>query len=284
MTFIAIDVETANADLSSICQIGIAKFINGTLADKWVSLIDPEDDFDAINESIHGITAKMVEGQPTFREMSDQLRQHLSGNIVVSHTAFDRTAIRLAHERSGLPTPELTWLDSAKVVRRTWEQFATSGYGLASVAEYLGISFHHHDAGEGARAVGEILIRAIEASGIPIGEWPRRAGQPIDPLSESGKISRDGNPDGVLYGEKIVFTGALSMPRREAADFAAQAGCEVIPGVTKKTTLLVVGDQDVAKLNGKSKSAKHLKAEVLIQMGEKIRILRESDFISLVKG
>ncbi|MFK7852008.1 MAG: BRCT domain-containing protein [Akkermansiaceae bacterium] len=82
----------------------------------------------------------------------------------------------------------------------------------------------------------------------------------------------------------MVFTGALSMPRREAADVAAQAGCEVISGVTKKTTLLVVADQDVSKLNGKTKSSKHLKAEALIQKGTKIRILRESDFISLVEG
>jgi DNA polymerase III epsilon subunit-like protein len=28
MDFIALDVETANADKSSICQIGIAKYIN----------------------------------------------------------------------------------------------------------------------------------------------------------------------------------------------------------------------------------------------------------------
>ena len=74
------------------------------------------------------------------------------------------------------------------------------------------------------------------------------------------------------------------MRRREAADAAAQAGCEVISGVTKKTTLLVVGDQDITKLNGKSKSTKHLKAENLILKGSKIRILRESDFISLVEG
>ena len=35
MNFIAIDVETANADYSSICQIGIAEFQNGKVVDKW---------------------------------------------------------------------------------------------------------------------------------------------------------------------------------------------------------------------------------------------------------
>jgi DNA polymerase-3 subunit epsilon len=73
------------------------------------------------------------------------------------------------------------------------------------------------------------------------------------------------------------------IPRREAADLAASVGCEVDGGVTKRTTLLVVGDQDVQRLAGHEKSSKHRKAEQLVQMGQPIRILRESDFCELVK-
>jgi hypothetical protein len=42
------------------------------------------------------------------------------------------------------------------------------------------------------------------------------------------------------------------------------AGCRVDGGVTKLTTLLVVGDQDVRRLNGAKISAKHQKARDLI--------------------
>lgn len=80
----------------------------------------------------------------------------------------------------------------------------------------------------------------------------------------------------------MVFTGALEIPRREAADLAATIGCSVTAGVTKKTSLLVVGDQDVSKLAGKTKSSKHRKAERLISEGQRIRILKESDFRELV--
>jgi len=59
-------------------------------------------------------------------------------------------------------------------------------------------------------------------------------------------------------------------------------GCAVGSGVTQKTTLLVVGDQDLARLAGKEKSPKHLKAEFLILKGPKIRLLKEGDFIALV--
>jgi len=34
MDFIAIDVETANADMASICQIGLAKYESGILSDE----------------------------------------------------------------------------------------------------------------------------------------------------------------------------------------------------------------------------------------------------------
>ena len=62
-----------------------------------------------------------------------------------------------------------------------------------------------------------------------------------------GPIQRDGNPEGELSGEILVFTGALKIPRRDAATMAAEIGRTVGSSVTKKTTLLVVGDQDVEK-------------------------------------
>jgi DNA polymerase-3 subunit epsilon len=85
-----------------------------------------------------------------------------------------------------------------------------------------------------------------------------------------------------LFGEVLVFTGALVIPRREASILASNIGCKVAGKVTKKTTLLVVGDQDVSKLAGKVKSSNHLKAEELILLGQGIRILKESDFQELI--
>jgi DNA polymerase-3 subunit epsilon len=71
------------------------------------------------------------------------------------------------------------------------------------------------------------------------------------------------------------------MVRREAADLAAAAGCTVQSTVTKETTVLVVGDQDIDRLAGHEKSAKHRKAEALIEAGQPIRIVQESDFLQL---
>jgi DNA polymerase III subunit epsilon len=67
-----------------------------------------------------------------------------------------------------------------------------------------------------------------------------------------------------------------------AAEMAARAGCEVAAGVTKKTTIVVVGDQDIKALAGHEKSSKHRKAEELIEKGIPIKILTAPDFEKLI--
>ena len=284
MNFVAIDVETANADMASICQIGLAKFENGILSDEWKSFVDPEDYFDDINIAIHGIDENTVKGAPTFPELFNTLCSYLAGSVVICHTHFDRVAIRQAHQRYNIIAPECTWLDSAMVARRAWAECARKGYGLYNVCSMLGYGFNHHDALEDAKAAAHIFLSASKVTGLDIPNWLKRIRQPIYPTASSSDstIKRNGNPEGALFGEVLVFTGALEMPRREAADLAATIGCQVESGVTIKTTMLVVGDQDIKKLAGHEKSMKHRKAETLIAKGAQIRIMKESDFKALV--
>jgi DNA polymerase-3 subunit epsilon len=283
--FVSIDVETANADMASICQIGIAKYLEGRLTEAWSSLVNPEDYFDFINIDIHGITEEDVAESPTLPEVASILGGYLNNSICVSHTHFDRVSITRAFAKYGLPESHSIWLDSARVARRAWKQFAWSGYGLANVCDAIGYDFEHHNALEDAKASAQVLLAAIEATGLDVESWLERVKQPIDPSKISGpaSIRREGNPEGALFGQVVVFTGALQMARREAADLAASIGCAVDSGVTKRTSLLVVGDQDIARLAGKGKSNKHLKAEQLIRKGQEIRILKESDFRELVR-
>ena len=283
MDFVAIDVETANPDMSSICQIGLAFFQHGEFHSGWKSYVNPRTWFSPFNVRIHGIDEHKVFGAPTLPEIEEPLRSHLGEQVAVCHTHFDRVAMHQAFALHALPPLTCRWIDSARVARRTWSQFSQCGYGLSSLCEFLGYEFQHHDALEDAKAAGHVLLAAIATSGLSIEEWlpgiayysPRRA-------SNAPRYARDGNSDGPLIGEVVVFTGALMIPRREAAELASAAGCQVADNVTSKTTLLVVGDQDVARLAGHDKSTKHRRAESLMADGHPIRILRESDFAELV--
>ena len=283
-TFDAIDVETANADRASICQIGIVHVQDGVVVDRWQTLVNPEDWFDPWNVSIHGIDERDVRKSPTLPEVRDELRRRLRGSVLVSHTSFDRVAFERAMTRYDLEQLQVTWLDSAKIVRRAWpERYGRRGYGLKNVATDLDISFAHHDALEDARAAAEIVLSACAAAETDIEGWLQRVNRPIFP-SSSESPRREGNAEGALFGESLVFTGALAIPRQEAADMAAVAGCHVAANVSKKTTILVVGTPDRSKLKGYEKSTKHRKAETLIGKGVDIQILSESDFSELIDG
>jgi DNA polymerase-3 subunit epsilon len=283
MKFVALDFETANESLDSICQIGVASFADGSLVGSWETLVDPEDDFSDMNTSIHGITADCVKGSPKFPDIFGHLcKLLLDGEAVAHHTCFDKAALSQTLEKYELDDVSCAWLDTARVVRRTWPECARRGFGLAPVAKMLGIEFRHHSALEDARAAGEILLRAITHTGLDISAWLVRVARPINPASATGQCARDGNPEGPLFGETVVFTGTLSLVRSEAADLASNAGCDVADRVTKDTTLLVVGDQDIRKLVGHQKSSKHRKAEELIAKGQAIRILTQTDFENLL--
>lgn len=284
MDFVALDVETANPNMASICQIGAARYVNGVLAEEWRTYVDPQDYFDGMNVTVHGIHESTVIGAPTFPELSGLLRQWLDDAVVVTHTHFDRTSLHQASEKYGLEMPTCTWLDSARIARRAWTEFAERGYGLSNVCSVIGYEFRHHDALEDAKAAAAILLAALQKTGMDLAEMLRRVERPISGSSRWGSdCKRDGNTDGPLFGEVLVFTGALHIPREQAADIAASLGCRVAASVSKATTLLVVGDQDVAHLAGHTKSSKHRKAEELIAKGVPIRILRESDFQGLAR-
>ena len=284
--FVVVDVETANADLASICQIGVVALADGQVEDTWETLVDPEDYFDGINVGIHGIDESTVKNAPAFPDIAGELMRRLTRSVTVSHMSFDRVALSQAHAKYEIPFLDCRWLDTARVCRRAWSQFARKGYGLNPVAEWCGVRFQHHQAAEDARAAGLILLKAMQETGLSVEDWISRCECPIDPSNKTyqNQFARQGNPDGPLAGEQIVFTGALSIPRSEAAKLAAMAGCDVGDSISKKkTTVLVVGDQDTRKLAGHEKSSKQRKAEELIAAGVAIRILGESDFRLLVE-
>lgn len=285
MRFVAIDVETANRYRSSICQIGIAEFADGKLIGEWSTLIDPGVDFERKNISLHRIKPGMVEGQPKLPDVAEVLRRYLENGISISHSDFDRDALVRAFEKYRLSPISTTWLDSVKVARQTWKDLA-QGYGLPALCDKIGYEFKHHDALEDAKAAGYVLLAAMQESRLDLEAWINRVNLPINPQrpSHGAVIHRDGNQEGDLFGEIIVFTGTLWLPKNELADLAASVGCQVASGVTKKTTILVVGDQDISKLAGHKKSAKHRKAESLVAEGYPIRIIRETDFKALVQS
>ena len=171
LTFNAIDVETANADHSSICQIGVVHVRDGRIQDQWSILVNPEVRFNAFNVRLHGISEDTVKDSRTLPQVYGELRRLLEGAILVSHTAFDRASLDGASAKYGLEPILAIWLDSAMIARRAWPERYGRRWNLASIASDLGIVFQHHDAVEDARAAGEIVLYACQRTGLDINGW-----------------------------------------------------------------------------------------------------------------
>jgi len=277
MNYCVLDVETANPDYGSICQIGFVKVQNSQIADRQSWLINPQCYFDDMNICIHGIDGEKVKNSPIFPEVFEKIHNFLENNIIVHHGPFDRIAITRAIQRYNLISSDIRFLDNQAVVRRAWTDVALKGYGLKNLADRINFEFIHHDALNDALAAQAIFETVLQKSGQDIEWWLNRIKQPLS--IEKSVISGTGNPDGQYFGETMVFTGALSAPRAQAAKIAKQAGFNVVETVNENTNILCIGVSDISKFaEGYTKSSKQRKAEKLIEQGYDIKIVFEDNF------
>jgi DNA polymerase-3 subunit epsilon len=226
--FVSIDLETANPNPWSICQIGVAVFGEGALTEQWMTYTDPQERFNPDNVAVHGITAAAVRGWPRLQDVSERLRETLEGRIVVSHSQFDRVALEQAFDRKGIRRLDCSWLDSTLVARRAWEGFAKRGFGLENLCRLLGYRYQRHDALGDAKAAGVVVLAAIEQTGVglnkwlelvdmPAGEGPRR---PMRCLSEMPPGTVDVTPLEVSRPSNQVLSPELTrlLSEQAAAD------------------------------------------------------------------
>lgn len=117
--FAALDVETANPDPASICQIGIATVEEGQVRDVWTQLVRPYGGFSDRHVAIHGITPEAVIHAPSLSEVHGELNARLP-HYVVTHTRFDVAALTQACRKSRRPMFDRVWVDSSVLPDRAW--------------------------------------------------------------------------------------------------------------------------------------------------------------------
>ncbi len=257
--FVAVDVETANRQHSSICQVGLAMVPASGDIETLSILVDPEQGFETFNVDLHGIDEATVKDASTFEHILQMLRPLLERHVLVQHSNFDKQAFNAASKYYGVPELRANWVDSVQIARKAWPELKSNGgHGLANLKVHLDLDFEHHDAEEDARAAAEVVLLAEAATGKDFSELAKSKKQKYQT-----SVTILGNQNGALYGHVACFTGQLAMSRVEAATFAAGAGVTVKTGVSKKVTLLIVGDQDLSTLVGHDKSSKHRRAEEL---------------------
>lgn len=169
--FIALDVETACGDAASICQIGLACVRSDNSIETFSMLIDPETRFDKFNVQLHGIGSEHVLGASCFPDALSLISPLLSEHHLIQHSGFDKRAIAAACLSYDLNQPDWRWSDSVMIARKAWPELkGNGGHGLASLKRELDLAFHHHDAGEDARAAAMVVLHAEARLGMPFDE------------------------------------------------------------------------------------------------------------------
>jgi len=174
-----------------------------------------------------------------------------------------------------MDVPGLRWTDSVTIARRAWPELkGNGGNGLASLKRVLGLRFHHHDAGEDARAAAQVVIHA-EA------RLQMRIEAIVDPARKAPVRLRP-NPDGAFTGAVAVFSGPMGMGRVKAGAAAAAMGMTVRRGLTSKTTHVIVADHQIRAAEPGCQPAVMRKAYQLRDGGQPISILSETAFKALI--
>jgi DNA polymerase-3 subunit epsilon len=168
LSFTAIDFETANHKLASVCAAGFAKVRDGVVVETFSTLVQPPPGhtvFNPRNVDIHGITADRVVGAPAWDVVFKDLIGFAGGDALVAHNvATEQNVVRQANEASGIPVPQLRWLCTLAASRTALP--GLPAHRLPVVAAALGIApAQHHDARDDALQSALILIELCRALG-----------------------------------------------------------------------------------------------------------------------
>ncbi len=163
--FVAIDVETANYNPSSICAIGAVKVVDGYIAERFYELVCPEPNWyiRRFSEEIHGIYPKDTDDCDCFSHVWHRLEQMIGNLPLVAHNkAFDERCIRAAFKTYGMDYPDYTFYCTLQKARRTIPRELITSYSLPSLCDFLGIPFYnHHNASADAEACAKIAMTIL---------------------------------------------------------------------------------------------------------------------------
>lgn len=280
-----IDIETTGLDpqWDEIIELAALRVRGGQVVDRFSSLVHPEHRIDQFITDLTGITNEAVADAPGVEEILPQFLEFIGSDIVVGHNVhFDVNFIYDAAERCCSRKFQNDIVDTLRLARHALPKLGS--HCLGDVASALGV----HQNGEHRSLVDcettYAVLTGLEATGFDCSavaaSHHSRELKAAEIVADEGKEQ----PDNPLYGKVCVFTGALSIPRRDAMQAVADIGGICGDNVTKKTNFLILGNNDYCAAIKDGKSSKQKKAEALILKGQDLQILSETVFFDMLES
>lgn len=134
-TFCLIDTETTgiSGKKHEIIDIAILKVCNGTIVDRYESLVKPKNPINGFIQNYTGISNQMVADAPSFAHIADEVENFLSDGIFVAHNAgFDHSFLKNEFARIGREF-ERPRLCTVKLSRHLYPEYPR--HGLDAIIE-----------------------------------------------------------------------------------------------------------------------------------------------------
>lgn len=144
--FAAIDFETANQSLSSVCSVGIVIVRHGVVVDKYYSLIQPEPNYYSYyNTRVHGLTARDTDKARIFPKVWSEIVPLIEGLTLVAHNkSFDESCLKAVFRTYSMDYPDYEFKCTCQKSRKVLPNLPN--HQLQTVSEYCGflLKDHHH--------------------------------------------------------------------------------------------------------------------------------------------
>lgn len=247
---------------------------DGNVEESLYTLLNPG--VDPGPTHVHGLTAEMLQGQPTFADIVDHLVELLAGRTLVAHNVgFDYAFLAAEAELVNRELPTDTVMCTVELARRL--DLGTENLRLETLAAHWGISqIRPHDALDDAMVLAQILkpvlVRARE----------RKVWLPVHPVSRrrwpNGVVTHDelrplkavasrlpcpylnpgrfvsGRP--LVQGMRIALSAEVNRTHEELIERILHAGLAYTDTVDLETSLAICNDAEPAQ--GKGYQAKEL--------------------------
>lgn len=282
--YVVLDIETTglDSDFDEIIEIGALKVVGGKIVDIFNELVKPNACISDFISNLTGITNEMLVDARQIDEVLPRFIQFAKNMVIVGHNInFD---INFIYDNTikvlDIPFSN-DYIDTLRLSRKVFKDL--ENHKLSTICDYLNIA-------------AEIKHRAIADCDMTyrLYEYIKQKfnnneedllklfQQKIHKNLKAKDIktnNRNFDDTHVFFNKNCVFTGSLSISRRDAMQQVVDVGGICQDNVTRKTNFLILGNNDY---RSSEKSSKHKKAEEYIIQGFDIQIISENLFMQLI--
>ena len=275
--WVVVDVETSGFRPSHARVLSVAALAldaDGNVEHSVVSLLNPG--VDPGPTHVHGITAEMLEDQPTFADIAGALAELMHGRTLVAHNApFDYSFLVAEAEQAGVALPIDSVMCTVELARRL--DLGVENLRLETLARHWNVpQTRAHDAFDDALVLSRVLAPALERARErdiwlpvrPVGRrlWPNgtitheelrplkmlASRMPCPYLNPGRYVS--GEP--LVQGMRVALSTEVKRTHEELVERILHAGLAYTEAVGPETSLVVCNESQPGQ--GKGYQAREL--------------------------